>query len=315
MDVVQVLKELMENSLDSGASLVQVYLSDGAVASLEVVDDGRGIQVNADFLSSGGTSKIQEFSHLPGVQTYGFRGEALACIAWLSDLEVYTHRRDQVGVRVSLENGEVVVREMESLPYGTRVVVKNLFKHQPVRRQDLVSNNSTYLARLTRQVQEMGVISAGQRVVLYSRKSNKDYKSLLDSLAPSDFRSKVAALFNPRLYRQMDALHLSLGPAAAHVLLLNSLTSGSMQQSVLKKHTFMMFVNNRPVDMSKALSTWITEVYRRYNPSIKALFVLVLSLDAPVDFNVYDKRHFYVHGLDDMLTLLRQKVEQHVELN
>lgn len=61
MSVVQVLKELMENSLDSGCSQLQVYLTDGGATGLEVVDDGRGIEVNADILSSGGTSKIQEF--------------------------------------------------------------------------------------------------------------------------------------------------------------------------------------------------------------------------------------------------------------
>lgn len=74
-----------------------------------------------------------------------------------------------------------------------------------------------------------------------------------------------------------------------------------------------MFVNNRPVDMCKSLSSWIVEVYRRYNPTIKTLFVLVLSLSCPVDFNVYDKRQFYAQGLDEMLAVVRQKVEEHVE--
>lgn len=71
------------------------------------------------------------------------------------------------------------------------------------------------------------MICSSHRVVLYCRKNNQPYKSTLDSLVAGDYRAKVAALVNPRLHRQMDALHLSLSQGTADILLLNSLTSGS----------------------------------------------------------------------------------------
>lgn len=136
-----VVKELIENSLDAGASAVSVEIRDGGLSLVRVSDDGCGIS-RADLplaLERFATSKIHTLEDLEAVHTLGFRGEALSSIAAVAHLEILTRTQGELeGSRLRVEGGRVVVEPAAS-PVGTSVTVRRLFYNTPARRKFLKS--------------------------------------------------------------------------------------------------------------------------------------------------------------------------------
>jgi len=134
------LKELVENSLDAGASKIQVLVRDAGRTLLQVIDDGKGMS-DTDLrmaFERHATSKIREASDLFQLHTMGFRGEALASICAVAQVEVQSKREeDEVGSRLVIHGSEVVEQEACVCPVGTNFKVKNLFFNIPVRRKFL----------------------------------------------------------------------------------------------------------------------------------------------------------------------------------
>lgn len=131
-----VVKELMENSIDAGATAISVEIADGGRKMIRITDNGCGIpkdQVRTAFLSHA-TSKISNADDLSFVTTLGFRGEALSSIAAVSDVEICTKTKDDItGIIYRISAGKEVSLEEAGLPDGTTVIVTNLFKYVPVR--------------------------------------------------------------------------------------------------------------------------------------------------------------------------------------
>lgn len=138
-----VVKELLENSIDSGAKSIQLIIKDAGKALVQVVDDGKGMSP-ADARMSferHATSKITKAEDLFALHSYGFRGEALASIAAVAQVELKTRAdADEVGTCICIEGSEVRSVESCSLKKGTSIQVKNLFFNIPARRNFLKSN-------------------------------------------------------------------------------------------------------------------------------------------------------------------------------
>ena len=131
-----VVKEMCENSIDAGASSIIVEIENGGITSIRVTDNGKGIAPDDIALSfeRHATSKIRKAEDLLRVSTMGFRGEALASIASISKIEMTTRTENQdTGIKVWVENGEVVNQEECGAPVGTSILVKELFYNTPVR--------------------------------------------------------------------------------------------------------------------------------------------------------------------------------------
>lgn len=130
------VKELVENALDAGARQVQVEIRSGGLGLIRVTDDGSGIpaaEVELAFLRHA-TSKLSSAADLTSIQTLGFRGEALASVAAVSRITLYTHHADDdLGVTLTLEAGQVVERKPWAGPIGTAILVRNLFFNVPAR--------------------------------------------------------------------------------------------------------------------------------------------------------------------------------------
>lgn len=137
-----VVKELVENSIDAGASAVTVEIRDGGISFIRVTDNGSGIdraQVSVAFLRHS-TSKIRAVEDLFHVSSLGFRGEALSSIASIAMVELITKTRDtEAGVRYVIEGGAEKKLEDMAAPDGTTFLVRNLFYNTPARRKFLKS--------------------------------------------------------------------------------------------------------------------------------------------------------------------------------
>ncbi len=142
-----VVKELMENSVDSGAGEIKLILKDAGKTLIQVVDNGCGMSETDARLSveRHATSKIRQADDLFSIQTMGFRGEAMASIAAISHMEIKTRRHeDDLGTKIVVEGSEVKAQEPETLPAGSTISVKNLFFNVPARRNFLKSDNAEY---------------------------------------------------------------------------------------------------------------------------------------------------------------------------
>lgn len=137
------VKELMENAIDSGATFVKLIIKDAGRTLLQVIDNGCGMSETDARLSfeRHATSKIREANDLFCIRTMGFRGEALASIASVAQVEMKTRRiGDETGTQIIIEGTEIKSQEPCSCPEGTSVSVKNLFFNVPARRNFLKSN-------------------------------------------------------------------------------------------------------------------------------------------------------------------------------
>ncbi len=135
-----VVKELLENAIDAGASVVTVEIKEGGISLIRVTDNGCGIdksEVSKAFLRHA-TSKINSVEDLMHIASLGFRGEALSSIAAVSKLELITKTKDELtGIRYAIEGGWEKESEEIGAPNGTTILVRNLFFNTPVRKKFL----------------------------------------------------------------------------------------------------------------------------------------------------------------------------------
>jgi DNA mismatch repair protein MutL len=138
-----VVKELLENAIDAGATSIKLIIKDAGKTLIQVIDNGKGMSVTDARLSfeRHATSKIKTADDLFNLNTKGFRGEALASIAAIAHVELKTKQEnDEVGTQIKIEGSEVVSQEIIATPKGTSLAVKNLFFNIPARRNFLKSN-------------------------------------------------------------------------------------------------------------------------------------------------------------------------------
>ncbi|MDB4303738.1 DNA mismatch repair endonuclease MutL [Desulfosarcina sp.] len=139
------VKELLENSIDSGADDIKLVIKDAGKALIQVIDNGCGMsETDARMcFERHATSKIKEANDLFAIQTLGFRGEAMASIAAIARVELKSKRvEDEIGTQILIEGSTVVSQEPGAGNNGTSISVKNLFYNIPARRKFLKSNNT-----------------------------------------------------------------------------------------------------------------------------------------------------------------------------
>jgi DNA mismatch repair protein MutL len=142
-----VVKELVENAIDAGATKIQLIAKDGGKTLIQVIDNGCGMSdIDARMcFERHATSKIQTADDLFHLQTKGFRGEAMASISAVAHVELKTKLIDKdLGTQIIIEGSKIITQEPCSCPSGTSISVKNLFFNIPARRNFLGSNNTEY---------------------------------------------------------------------------------------------------------------------------------------------------------------------------
>jgi len=139
-----VLKELVENSIDAGADFIQIVIKDAGRTLIQVIDNGKGMSETDARMAfeRHATSKIKDASDLFAIRTMGFRGEALASIAAVAQVELRSRREgDELGVLVEIAGTRVFKQETIQCDKGSTFLVKNLFFNVPARRRFLKSDH------------------------------------------------------------------------------------------------------------------------------------------------------------------------------
>ena len=287
-----VVKELVENALDAGATEVRVELEAGGKRRIVVTDDGRGMGREDALLAFDrhATSKIDSFEDLERVGTLGFRGEALAAIAAVARVELVTAEAAGEGNRVAIEGGRVRSAEPAAHPRGTRIAVASLFFNVPARRKFLKAPQ-TELRRATEVLQGYALARPEVRFLLVH-----EGRTLLDAVPtataggpppadPEAARERVAQVFGRTFAADLVALAAPALPAGERVW---GLLGGP---ATVRGRRQFVFVNRRLLRDRAVLAAFyrsVREVWR--GDDFPALF---LFLDVPpeeVDVNVHPQK-------------------------
>lgn len=194
-----VVKELMENSVDAGADAIEVWVTDAGKTNIQVVDNGRGMSETDARLSfeRHATSKIRTAADLFALHTMGFRGEALASIVAVAQVELKTRtKEDDLGVWMYLEASKLVEQKAVACKIGSSFSIKNLFFNVPARRRFLKSN-ATELNNIMTEFERVALIHPEIGFTFH-----RDETLVMD-LRPSSFRKRITSLFGNNLDKQL----------------------------------------------------------------------------------------------------------------
>ena len=192
-----VIKELIENSVDAGARHIQVLVTDAGRTAIQVIDDGKGMSETDARLSfeRHATSKIRQAQDLFALTTMGFRGEALASIAAVAQIELRTRQEaDELGTHLSISGSRFTGQEPCSCPSGSNFLIENLFYNVPARRKFLKSN-STELANIVTAFERIALVYPDIAFTLSSNGTE------MFNLRSGSLRQRIADIFG----RKMDS--------------------------------------------------------------------------------------------------------------
>lgn len=197
---LSVVKELVENSIDAGAKNIAVQIKGNGSEYIRVSDDGCGIagdEVETAFKRHA-TSKLEKFSDLNNLHTLGFRGEALASIAKVSGVIMYTKRReDSLGTELALEAGEVIKKEDIAVDDGTGIIVQDLFFNIPARKKDLSYKRAKkneiveFINRMSIYYSDISFRLKVDEELLYVTEGNGNRRDVLAQIYGADYAARL----------------------------------------------------------------------------------------------------------------------------
>ena len=276
---VSVVKELVENSLDAGASRIVVEITSGGIDKVRVSDNGFGIERDDIKLAFAphATSKLREAEELTKIETLGFRGEALASIAAVSCVTLVTKTAGETGAtRAIIEGGADLRFEPIGADNGTDVTVERLFFNLPARQKHLGDARAEG-RRITEYLSKAAVSRADAAFRLIS-----DGDLVFSSLGNGDRLSAIAAVYGSRIAENLIPISAERGG-----LRVEGYISGVLGLRSNRKGQHF-FVNGRPV-LNLSLENAVTRAYREFAEPGR-FPVLVLLLTTPpdmVDINIH----------------------------
>lgn len=232
-----VIKELVENAVDAGAKRIDVLVVDAGKTSIQVIDDGKGMSETDARLAfeRHATSKIRKADDLFSLHTMGFRGEALASIAAVAQVELKSRQaQNEVGTSLSISGCKVMEQELVACPVGSNFLVQNLFFNVPARRKFLKSNTTEL----------NNILSAFERIVLVYPDIHFTFRSndteLLNLRACGDsYRQRIIDVFGKRLNQSLLPINVDTTVCRIHGFV------GKPESAKKKNAHQYFFVNGR----------------------------------------------------------------------
>ena len=273
-----VVKELVENAIDAGATKVQVVVADGGRTLLQVIDDGKGMSETDARLAfeRHATSKIASADDLFALTTMGFRGEALASIVAVSQVELVTRRADdELGTCILMSGSKLESQEPVAAPAGSNFKVKNLFFNIPARRKFLKSVQ-TELNNIVTEFERIALVNHGIEFSL-SHNGNE-----MISLPPSSFRQRIVNLFGKRINSHLIEVNVSSS-------LINIKGFVGAPESARKKGALQYFFVNGRYMRHPYFAKAVAEAYGEIIPQGESVpFFLCFDVDpSRIDVNIH----------------------------
>lgn len=273
-----VIKELMENAVDAGATNIDVWVTDAGKTSIQVMDNGKGMSETDARLSfeRHATSKITQAADLFDLHTMGFRGEALPSIAAVSQVVLKTKtKEEELGTWLSLNGSKIIDQKPVACQTGASFTINNLFYNVPARRRFLRSN----------QTEMSNIMTEFERIVLVHPEIcftfHRDNTLILD-LRPCSFRKRITSLFGTNLDKQLLPVHVETALVKIDGFV------GTPQSSRTKGAKQFFFINHRYMRhpyFNRAIMT----AFERLIPADKQVpYFYCLEVDpSKIDVNIH----------------------------
>ena len=275
-----VVKELVENSIDAGATLIKVIIKGAGRTSILVIDDGKGMSPTDARLAfeRHATSKIQQSSDLFALTTMGFRGEALASIAAVAQVELRTRRKDdELGTFIEIEGSQVLRQEVEQCAIGTQFLIKNLFFNVPARRKFLKSDET----EMRNILQEMSRIVLAHPNIAFQLYNGDD---LIYDLPIASFKQRIVALCG----RKVRNISQQLVDVDVNTMLVKISGYVGTPQSAGRNPQQFFFVNGRYMNHPYFRRAVLQAYERMISAEDAPQFFLNLEVDpSTIDVNIH----------------------------
>ncbi|KAM7182839.1 mismatch repair endonuclease PMS2 [Naviculisporaceae sp. PSN 640] len=339
VDLCSVAKELVENSVDAGATSIDVRFKNQGLDAIEVQDNGSGISPeNYDSIAlKHYTSKLSSYDDLSTLETFGFRGEALSSLCALSNFYVTTCTQKEAPRARKLEfesSGKLKSTSIVSGQKGTTVVVENLFRNLPVRRRELERNIKREWNKVITLLNQYACIQTGvkftvsqqptkgKKMVLFSTKGNPTTReNIINVFGVKTISALVPLDLKLELIPTTGALGKGKGKAddstanATEVRVKGHVSRPIHGEGRQTPDRQMFYINGRPCGLPQFAKVF-NEVYRSYNTSQSPFIFADIQLDTHLyDVNVSpDKRTILLHDQGQMLDNLRESLIELFEM-
>ena len=273
-----VIKELIENAVDSGATSIQVIVKDAGRSLIQVIDNGSGMSVTDVRMAfeRHATSKIRTTEDIYNIHTKGFRGEALASIAAVAQVETKTRKTDdEIGSQLVIEGGEVRNQDPVVCPVGTSISVKNLFYNVPARRNFLKSNQVEF-----RHIQDefQRVSMAHENISFFLHHNDAE----VYHLKAGNLKQRITQIFGKKLSSQIISVEED-----TEIVKVKGFV-GKPEVAKKSRGEQFFFVNNRYI-RSGYLHNAIADAFDSLLPAgYSPVYFLYLEIDpSKIDINIH----------------------------
>ncbi|KAL8382547.1 hypothetical protein RB595_006363 [Gaeumannomyces hyphopodioides] len=333
VDLCSVAKELVENSIDAGATAVEVRFKNQGLDSIEVQDNGYGIAPhNYEGLAlKHYTSKLSSYTDLDSLQTFGFRGEALSSLCALSRFTVTTCLQSDVPKATKLEfetSGKLKGTSVVAAQKGTTVTIETLFYNLPVRRRELERNIKREWGKVVNLLNQYACIQTGIKFTVSQQPTKGKRTILFSTKGNPTTRENIVNVFGAKTLSALITmdLELELEPTTSRgIAALAGDGSKDMETTTVhvRGHVSrpargegrqtpdrqMFYVNGRPCALPQFAKVF-NEVYRAYNSTQSPFIFADIQLDTHLyDVNVSpDKRTILLHDQGRMLDNMRESL-------
>ncbi|MBY9003562.1 MAG: DNA mismatch repair endonuclease MutL [Candidatus Lokiarchaeota archaeon] len=302
-----IVKELLENSIDSGANEIRILVKKAGKSSIQVIDNGIGIHPDEiEFAFQRYTSsKIRNIQDLENLTTLGFRGEALASIAAVSEVEIMSRIKDtSTGIRLLINGGIIVERKEAACPIGTNIKISNLFYNTPAR-QKFLKKDSTELGHITDIIQRYSLGYPNTHFVYI----NNDL-TILNCPASNDLKTTAYHIYGKKIAQALDEVNHDEPNFKLYGLI------GGRDVAKKSRNQSSFFINKRYI-ISDLIYRAVQEAYKgTLMISTYPFFILYMDINPSiVDFNVHPKKlevrfedEQYIYN--KIFSILRQSIKE-----
>ena len=298
--VANVVKELVENSIDAGSKQIKIDLINSGTKMIKVTDDGSGMDSEDALLAftRHATSKIRNDNDLFFINTLGFRGEALPSIASVSKVTLKTCN-DDIGTLVKIEGGKLITHEKTDSRKGTIITVEDLFYNTPARLKYLKSDISE-LANITMYLEKL---SLSHPEISFSLTNND--KTIINTSGKNDLLKTIFEIYGYTISSNMLEIRASNDDADIHGFV--------AKPSILKSNrNYMTTIINGRVVKNNIILNAINAGYNTYKPDIKyPVVILFIDTDPTlIDVNIHPtKQDVKVSKLDELCNLITKSIK------
>ncbi|OJD19852.1 hypothetical protein AJ78_00212 [Emergomyces pasteurianus Ep9510] len=331
VDLCSVVKELVENSLDAGATSIDIRLKNNGLDLIEVQDNGKGISPD-DYETVAlkhYTSKLSKFDDLSSLQTFGFRGEALSSLCALSNFYIITAQAHQVPKASKLEfeiSGKLKNVQVVAGQKGTTTSVENLFSKLPVRRRELEKNIKREYGKLLGLLHAYACVSIGVRFNVKNQMPRGKSVLVFATQANASTKENISNIYGAKTLLALTSLDLEL-EFQPSIMGRRSIGGGTNEankvfiQGHISKPVFgegrqtpdrqMFFVNSRPCGLPQ-IARAFNEVYKSFNISQSPFIFADFKMDTnSYDVNVSpDKRTILLHDAGALIESLKTSLTE-----